>query len=44
VVQRIASTAGQTESRSVQGQKAADELRALAEQLSTNLSRFQLPA
>jgi twitching motility protein PilJ len=42
-VEAIANTAGQTESQSVQGRQAAEHLRHLSQELTTSLSRFQLP-
>ncbi len=43
-VQTMAQTAETTQSESLKGRRAAEELRLLAEQLDTSLSRFQLPS
>ncbi len=43
-VQNIAQTAASTEQESLQGRQAAQDMRQLAEDLSTNLSRFRLPS
>jgi twitching motility protein PilJ len=43
-VQRIAQTAQQTESESRGGQAAAEQLRALSDNLTRSLERFRLPA
>jgi twitching motility protein PilJ len=43
-VQVIAETAQQTQEQSQNGQESADQLRQLAQALSSNLERFKLPA
>lgn len=42
-VQNIAQTVANTEQESLQGRQAAQDIRQLAETLSSNLSRFRLP-
>jgi twitching motility protein PilJ len=44
VVQEIYNTALQTDQESRKGRQTAEELRALAQQLSQNLNRFRLPS